>query len=102
MMAAAMHSGLELTKVDEGCWRVCDGALDEHDPRRVIAFVECRGERAAVLWLRSRAAESIHRSFDEAMAAIERSVSAEGGADRSNRPVPIRHFPPPRRRDAPA
>ena len=102
MMAAATHNGLELTKVDEGCWRVCDSALDEHDPRRVIAFVECRGERTAVLWLRSRAAESIHRSFDEALTAIERSVSAEGETDRSHRPVPIRHFPPPRRRGAPA
>lgn len=40
-MAEAAPARIELTRVGEGCWRLCDPALHESDPRRLVAFVEC-------------------------------------------------------------
>jgi len=95
-MTHIMYGRIELTRVDQDCWRLCDSTLPENDPARVIALAELTDDHVTVLWLRKRNRRSRFATFEQALRAAERFIyDAERG--RSRRPVSIPHFPPLRR-----
>jgi hypothetical protein len=93
MAGDTMYRRVELIFVGEGGWRVCDATLPEDDARRVVAFFEKADRHIEVLWIwechAPRRFDTLNDALDAASAVIEHQ-----GADRSSRPVPIRHFPP--------
>ena len=95
-MPYILYGRLELVRVDDDCWRLCDGTLPENDPTRVIALAELKSDHVAVLWLRKRNRRSRFASFEKALRAAEKMIyDSERG--RPGRPIPIPHFPPLRR-----
>ena len=46
--------GPELVWVGHGAWVARDPELPDHDPRRVIAYIEHRNHRVDVVWVRER------------------------------------------------
>lgn len=41
----------ELLWVGSGGWVACDPSVDATDPRRVVAYLECKEHRVYVLWV---------------------------------------------------
>lgn len=67
---------LEVIRLDRSSWRISDSSIDEHDPRRLIGYVErVAANRYEVLWLTDPVAWAYVASFDDALAAM---------ADRNN------------------
>jgi hypothetical protein len=64
------HPLLELTAVGAAAWRVSDARIPEDDALRVVAFVDCAGGDAEVVWLRGSLSEP--RRFPD----LERAVDA--------------------------
>jgi hypothetical protein len=94
-MAEPAPARIELTRVGEGCWRLCDPALHESDPRRLVAFVECAEDHVTVLWLRDTHADTRFDTLEDALAAADSLLAPRARrAVRAQRPVPIPHFPP--------
>ena len=95
-MTHIRYGRIEPARVDNDCWRLCDGTLPEHDPTRVIALAELKDDDVAVLWLRNRDSRSTFATFEHALRAAERFIY---DAERRGRPRPfsIPHFPPLRR-----
>jgi len=86
---------IEVAVVAEGCWRVCESARDENDPRRLVAFFEQDDGHIAVVWLRETSSPTRYASFGDALNAARAVLTgAEPSASRSSRPVPIPHRPP--------
>lgn len=93
-MTSSLYGRLELTRVDNDCWRLCDGALPTTDPARIIAFAEKKDDgRVSVLWLQERSDPEEFSTFEDALRAAEEAVY-DLDAERSERPLPIPHFPP--------
>ncbi len=95
-MTHIMYGRLELARVDDACWRVCDRTLPEDDPTRVIALAEIKPDHVTVLWLRKGNKASTFPNFERALRAAEKTIY-QGQHKRPGRPVPIPHFPPVRR-----
>ncbi len=95
-MTHIMYGRLEAARVDEDCWRLCDGTLPENDPTRVIALAELKDDYVTVLWLRKRNKRSTFATFEQALRAAEKIIY-DAERRRPMRPVPIPHFPPIRR-----
>ena len=93
MAGDTMHRRIELTFVGEGGWRVCDATMPEDDARRVVAFFERVDRHIEVLWIWECQAPRRFDTLNDALDAADTVIEREG-ADRSSRPVPIRHFPP--------
>jgi hypothetical protein len=94
-MAEPAPARIELTRVGKGCWRLCDPALHESDPRRLVAFVECAEDHVTVLWLRDTHADTRFDTLEDALAAADSLLAPRARrAVRAQRPVPIPHFPP--------
>jgi hypothetical protein len=71
------HALLELTAVGATAWRVSDARMPETDGMRVVAFVDCAGGDAEVVWLRGSLSEA--RRFpdlDRALDVVARVVAA--------------------------
>ncbi|GAA1998618.1 hypothetical protein GCM10009777_39890 [Microbacterium pumilum] len=92
-MTHIMFGRIEVARVDEHCWRLCDATLPEDDPRRVIALAELKDEHVTVLWLRERNSRSTFATFEQALGAAEK-IAYKADRRRASRPVPIPHFPP--------
>lgn len=92
-MTYSMYGRLELVRVDDDCWRLCDGTLPHNDPARVIAWAEIEEGRVTVLWLRERDGHACFATFEDALKAAEDRIYAQ--SDRAGRPIQIPHFPPP-------
>ncbi len=41
----------ELLWVGSGAWVACDPAVDASDPRRAVAYLECKDGRVYLLWV---------------------------------------------------
>ncbi|WP_314504713.1 hypothetical protein [uncultured Microbacterium sp.] len=95
-MKPVMYGRIELVRVDDDCWRLCDGTLPENDPTRVIALAEIEDDRVTVLWLQKRNKRSTFSTFEHALCAAERFI-CDAERRRPGRPVNIPHFPPLRR-----
>ena len=95
-MTHIMYGRIEAARVDDDCWRLCDGTLPENDPTRVIALAELKDDHVTVLWLRKRNKRSTFATFEQALRAAEKIVY-DAERMRPGRPVPIPHFPPLRR-----
>lgn len=72
---AAGGSSAELLWVGDGAWVACDPRLDASDPRRVIAYVECRDHAVHVVWVRERRRPTRCRTLREALAVVEPYVA---------------------------
>ncbi|MCH6231499.1 hypothetical protein MK786_12175 [Microbacterium sp. CFH 31415] len=94
-MTHIMYGHIEAARVDDDCWRLCDGTLPENDPR-VIALAELKDDHVTVLWLRKRNKRSTLATFEQALRAAEKIIH-DAEHRRPSRPVPIPHFPPLRR-----
>ena len=94
-MTHIAYGRIELARVDDDCWRLCDGTLPENDPTRVIALAEIRDDYVTVLWLRKRNRRSTFPTFELALRAVEKIIY-DVERRSPGRPVPIPHFPPPR------
>ncbi|GAA3216052.1 hypothetical protein GCM10017690_31690 [Microbacterium terregens] len=92
-MTYSMYGRIELTRVDDDCWRLCDGALPQSDPSRIIAFAEKKNGHVTLLWLRQRSGQQDFATFEQALRATEATVYELDG-QRTERPRPIPHFPP--------
>ena len=60
----------ELTWVGDGAWVACDPSLAEHDPHRVIAFLECRDHHVDVIWVRDQRPPERFEGLREALRAV--------------------------------
>jgi hypothetical protein len=89
-----MYGRIELTRVDDDCWRLCDRTLPRDDPRRIIALAEVELGHVTVLWLRERDSHDQFATFEQALKAAEDSIYDLEG-QHPERPTPIPHFPPP-------
>jgi len=92
-MTHIMYGRIELARVDEDCWRLCDGTLPEHDPTRVIALAELKDDHVSVLWLQNRNMRSTFATLEQALREAERFIY-NPERRRPRRPVSIPHFPP--------
>jgi len=89
-------SAWEVIPLARAGWRICDGALTETDPSRLVAYVD-RNETGTldVLWLRSPCpTRSRYRDLDELLADLDAAADA-ATVSRRERPNQIPHFPPP-------
>ena len=62
--------GPELVWVGHGAWVARDPELPDHDPRRVIAYLEHRNHRVDVVWVRERRNPCSFETLREALAAV--------------------------------
>jgi hypothetical protein len=92
-MTRIMYGGIEVSRVDDDCWRLCDRTLPENDPTRVIALAELKDNQVTLLWLRKRNSRSTFATFAQALRAAEKLVNT-AEPRRARRPAPIPHFPP--------
>lgn len=60
----------QLLWVGDGAWVACDPLVLENDPRRVIAYVECRDHAVHVLWVRERRRPTRCRTLREALELV--------------------------------
>jgi len=95
-MTSIVYGRIEIVRVDDDCWRLCDGALPESDPARIIAIAEVKDDHVTVIWLRKRNRRSTFATFEQALRAAEKIIY-DAEHRRPGRPVPIPHFPPLRR-----
>jgi hypothetical protein len=58
----------ELIWMGSGGWVAYDTSLRENDPRRVLAYLQCRDQRVDVTWVRGNRGEE---RFDSVRAALE-------------------------------
>lgn len=66
--AEGIDAAPELIWVGDGGWVACDPTLPRSDPRRVIAYLECKDHQVYVLPVRSR---SVARSYETPREALE-------------------------------
>lgn len=92
-MTYSMYGRIELTRVGEDCWRLCDGTLPHNDPRRIIALAENKDGHVSVLWSRDREGRDQFATFEQALKAAEDTIYDLESED-PERPIPIPHFPP--------
>jgi hypothetical protein len=71
------HDLLELTAVGPTAWRVSDARAAEDDATRVVAFVDCAGVDAEVVWLRGSLSEP--RRFPDLERALDAVAEAVAG-----------------------
>lgn len=67
----------ELIWVGDGGWVACDPLATEHDPNRVLAYVECKVGIVYVLWVRGGGGVDQFVSLREAMEAIAAQMAAQ-------------------------
>lgn len=60
----------DLQWVGDGAWVASDPDADVNDPRRVIAYLECKDSRVYVLWVNGATGVCEFESLREALAAI--------------------------------
>ncbi|BDI23767.1 hypothetical protein [Herbiconiux sp. L3-i23] len=61
---------LEVTKLDDHSWTVCDSRRDPSDAMRLLAFIEARRECYRVTWLAGGRGWNIYSEFPIALRAI--------------------------------
>lgn len=61
----------ELLWVGDGAWVACDAALDQSDPRRVIAYLECKDHHVHVQWVRDRLDLCVYDTLREALHEVD-------------------------------
>lgn len=64
------ESSLDLLWVGDGAWVACDTRLDQNDPRRVIAYLECKDHQVYVLWVRIPQEVTCYATLREALQAV--------------------------------
>ncbi|MFE7845951.1 hypothetical protein ACFUTX_12270 [Microbacterium sp. NPDC057407] len=62
------HRHPELVWVGSGAWVACDPAVAEHDPHRIVAYLECKDARVYLLWVGNP--DGVHE-FDTIRTALE-------------------------------
>lgn len=60
----------ELIWMGSAAWVAYDTSLPENDPRRVLAYLECREQRVDVTWVREQRRDERFDSLREALAAV--------------------------------
>lgn len=63
----------ELIWLGSGGWVASDTSLPENDPRRVVAYLQCRDQHVDVTWVRGNRGDERFDSLREALEAV-RSV----------------------------
>ena len=66
---------VELTWVGNGAWRALDVTVPQNDARCLLAYLECRGDRVEVTWVRPFRPRSVFASLRDAYLAV--NLSAE-------------------------
>jgi hypothetical protein len=61
----------ELIWIGSGAWVACDMNAPEHDPHRVLAFLECRQQHVDVTWVRKAPRTERFDGLREALLAIQ-------------------------------
>lgn len=73
----------ELLAVPGDGWVVCDRKLADDDPRRVVAYIDCRGGEVSVTWVRERRRDCSYATIGEALRGMSSSLDDKeerGGA----------------------
>lgn len=65
----------ELLWVGDGQWCACDSAVAADDPRRVIAFLDCKDQHVDVVWVREQRADERFDTLREALHAVRTSAA---------------------------
>ncbi|MGU3646088.1 hypothetical protein ACLBXX_14060 [Microbacterium sp. C23T] len=65
----------ELLWVGSGAWVACDPSADPTDPRRVVAYLECKDDRVYVLWVAGTASVCEFGSIREALDQIAQRLA---------------------------
>lgn len=74
---ARNHS--ELVWLGDGGWVACDPRLDEHDPRRVLAYLEYKDSVVYVLSVRDHLGVVEFHSLPDALAAVDALLDGTPG-----------------------
>ncbi|MGH3704335.1 MAG: hypothetical protein ACRDT9_06870 [Agromyces sp.] len=71
MAITTTHDVVDLIPVDTGLWRVCDTRFEEGRSRRIIGYLDHRGEGYEMLWMRPRPGViRRYATFDDAVRAV--------------------------------
>jgi hypothetical protein len=76
---------IEFLHVPDGGWVACDRGLQEDDPRRVIAHVDCSDSVVKVTWVRRPGAVCSYDTMGDALQAMSASLNDVGEAARGSR-----------------
>jgi len=60
----------KLIWIGDGGWIAYDPDVPKGDPRRILAYVECKDHRVYVLWVHGRSELSVYSSIREALVDI--------------------------------
>ena len=83
---------IRIHPLGEGAWRVCDTSVSPNDAESVLAYVERKGERYRVTWVRGGRSAVSFESLDDILRAAAARMNAE--TSRRRKPVTIAHRPP--------
>ncbi|WP_029145008.1 hypothetical protein [Microbacterium luticocti] len=88
-----MDHRVELVRLGEGAWRLCDRSVPEHDAGSVLAYIEEGRFGVDVVWLCESHAPSRFPTLDDVVAAASRMLAGARSSG-PRRPVMIPHHPP--------
>jgi len=83
---------IRIQPLGEGSWRVCDTSVSPNDAESVLAYVERKGERYRVTWVRGGRSAVTFDALDDIARVAAARVEAE--KPRRRKPVTIAHRPP--------
>ncbi|MBW9119311.1 hypothetical protein JNB63_04325 [Microbacterium trichothecenolyticum] len=75
----------ELVWVGDGGWIACDPVAGIHDPRRVLAYLECRDSVVRLQWVRDSADVVEFSTLREALDAVDGAFIVGGVRQSPNR-----------------
>lgn len=81
-MMTQTERAVEVVRLCEDTWRLCDARIPADDSRRLISYVERIGDGVEVLWLSTLTVQNF-RSLDAAIAAAGRACAVRGAAELS-------------------
>ena len=74
MDTSVLDERLEVTRLGEDDWRVCDGRLHPLEPLRIIAYVQRHPDFIEVLWMHNRRELEQFAGVDDAFAAVAQTL----------------------------
>lgn len=84
---------LELERLSDDGWRLCDTSAPPDDAAHVLAYIEQLDAGVDVVWLYGAFGRDRFDAIDEAL-VVATALLAEADARSARRPVPIPHFAP--------
>ncbi|MEZ3158965.1 hypothetical protein AB1K54_00320 [Microbacterium sp. BWT-B31] len=93
-MITVHKDGLVFDPLGADAWRLCDTGIDEHDARRLVAYVErtAHGGYEAI-WMEFGAPPSEHATRED-IVRCARELPESASRSPTTKPAPVPHLPP--------